>query len=529
MIATNRAEEQVISNILAALNEGTKVQGFGLDAVGGQGGQGGKDAKSNTKLEKYYALRIALAIAMRLEYKSYEALKGLYKEGALGLKAERTNSSYKDEVIETSGLSDEAFSSFNVMKIYLAINEGRIFSDSEAREALKFYIHMGLKEIDASYRSGNNLFHYLSEALFLDAASGSEGISGDAEGYLDEVKTQDEMIKYHINRLRTESDIRATLASEAIKGPRQVSYLLHFETFNDKERAKKFIKNGGLGSNLRFEDSSKQGRENDFYIIFDIKDEASWARLDFETFLKYNDKARGTFVGLDMLNKPIYIDFGVKSDSEAHALIGGGSGSGKSSLARLLLVNFIKNYSKEELQLYIFDPKNEFSILKSQLERTGRGKVIAGETRDFITALEALVAEMKLRQEDAAYAKSAPTIIALIDEASSMLNIKNKALKASTALIEELLRRARSARIKLLLFDQNISSENTPQAVRANLTRRIALRVTSASQSSVLIDEGGAKKLLGKGDMLIKNSEDASYHYAVAPNILMDDVARLLE
>lgn len=93
-------------------------------------------------------------------------------------------------------------------------------------------------------------------------------------------------------------------------------------------------------------------------------------------------------------------------------------------------------------------------------------------------------------------------------------------------MLNELLRKARAVKIKLILIAQNISSENAMQNVRTNLTFKIGLKLATASFSKSAIGEVGCEKLQGKGDLYF--SEDGKLRYAVSPLIEDEDLRKLL-
>jgi S-DNA-T family DNA segregation ATPase FtsK/SpoIIIE len=62
--------------------------------------------------------------------------------------------------------------------------------------------------------------------------------------------------------------------------------------------------------------------------------------------------------------------------------------------------------------------------------------------------------------------------------------------------------KARAAGVHLLLATQRPDRSTVPPIVKANLTGKIALQVASQTNSRIILDQGGAEKLLGKGDLL---------------------------
>ena len=76
--------------------------------------------------------------------------------------------------------------------------------------------------------------------------------------------------------------------------------------------------------------------------------------------------------------------------------------------------------------------------------------------------------------------------------------------KKIAALIERLAQKARACGIFLILATQSPNSDIFTQTLRSNIPSRIALKTNTSNQSKVIMDETGAEKLLGAGDLYIK-------------------------
>lgn len=554
-----RSEERVIDKMVYALED----KGYKHNKPS-KNKQDAQDVPDDNELPRYLCLRIAMCVAMKQADKDYIKLDSLLKseekdrEAFDALKAgERLGVKevmFADIKIETAGFgpTQKTYNSSNVMKAYLALHEGRYFSNDEVRAAMAAYITKGLRLIDEGYNASynGNFYKYLSDTLF-DGKSGSErmGSNEALEDASENASALEATGQRLVEKIKKELGFKAVLISAPINGARSESFAIALKKFDEKKKVKKLVSEGGMGRGIACYDyapsaSTKNDSTpaskinpkvdiNNCIYLSQAKEEGAWTRLGFDTFSRYNDKTKGVFVGLDMFNAPVYIDFGIGNDTEAHTQIVGETGSGKSSLARLLMANFIKNYSKEELSLALFDPKGETCELYKTLNNSYFGEVIyagkagnkaepgAKEAREvddiYIVALDKLVDEMQKRQ-DKSYLKGRPSIIVMIDEASRLISLPQ---------VEELLRRGRSARIKLVLFDQSISSENATQGARSNIVNKIALRLPKAENSRVALGESGAEKLLGKGDMLIKR-KDGKLEYAISPKIDEQDIRGIL-
>ena len=91
--------------------------------------------------------------------------------------------------------------------------------------------------------------------------------------------------------------------------------------------------------------------------------------------------------------------------------------------------------------------------------------------------------------------------ILVIDEFQDLLTEKEQAKEFTTG-IKRLGAKARAAGIHLVLATQRPDRDAIPPAIKANLTGRVAFQVGSLTNSRIILDKGGAEKLLGQGDFL---------------------------
>lgn len=202
-----------------------------------------------------------------------------------------------------------------------------------------------------------------------------------------------------------------------------------------------------------------------------------------------------------------------------HLLVAGATGSGKSVFLRSLLLSLMTQYPAGALELLIVDPKRtDFTFFNSAPYLRG-GTVIVerNEARDAL--LELVRAEMPRRQDLLASRKitkvklfnqrfpdeAMPPIVALIDEYALLVSMMSK--KEREAFEQDLMilaSAARSVSIHLVLATQRPSADIVTSTLKANLPTRIAFRVASSTNSSIVLDTTGAENLLGRGDMLFQ-------------------------
>ena len=228
-------------------------------------------------------------------------------------------------------------------------------------------------------------------------------------------------------------------------------------------------------------------------------------------------------LGIDMRGNPINIDVA----DTPHLLIAGQTGSGKSVCLNAIITSLALNATPFDLQFLLIDPKRvEFSLYNNLPNLIG-GHVI-NEIDEAMQSLQWLVQEMERRNLILAKSKcrklidfkqklmtgniaeipkeladNIPYIVAVIDEYADLMMRSEKEL---TECIMKLAQKARNVGIHLILATQRPSSKILTGDIKANIPTRIALKVASSVDSKTIIDYGGAEKLLGKGDMILKNS-----------------------
>lgn len=203
-------------------------------------------------------------------------------------------------------------------------------------------------------------------------------------------------------------------------------------------------------------------------------------------------------------------------DRMPHALIAGATGSGKSVMINTLLTSLLYRNSPSDLKLILVDPK--------QVELTPYNDIphlltpVITEPEKCISALKWAVNEMERRYTLLAEEKvrniqgynsskgdeRMPYIVIVIDELADLMMI---AARDVEALIVRLAQKARAVGIHLVLATQRPSVDVITGLIKANIPARIAFTVASQVDSRTILDQMGAEKLLGKGDMLLQTSE----------------------
>ncbi len=212
-------------------------------------------------------------------------------------------------------------------------------------------------------------------------------------------------------------------------------------------------------------------------------------------------------VGKDIAGEPIIADL----DTMPHLLIAGATGSGKSVMINTLLTSFLYRNSPADLKLILVDPKQVELKLYDNIPHLLTSVIT--EPEKCISALKWAVAEMERRYDKlseagkrniGAYNKlkkeeGMPYIVIVIDELADLMSV---AARDVEALIVRLAQKSRAVGIHLVLATQRPSVDVITGLIKANIPARIAFTVAQQVDSRTILDQGGAEKLLGQGDML---------------------------
>ncbi|MFZ3046052.1 MAG: FtsK/SpoIIIE domain-containing protein [Desulfatirhabdiaceae bacterium] len=222
-------------------------------------------------------------------------------------------------------------------------------------------------------------------------------------------------------------------------------------------------------------------------------------------------------LGIDLDNRLQTADLG--EPENAHILIAGTTGSGKSEWIRTALAGLILTNTPQTLRLVIIDPKRcTFTDLRdSPFLLTPQSLIYPDEQRPA-KALEELADEMdnRYRRLEAAGFDSLgpyvlhtgvgiPRIICVCDEYADIINRDRQERKEVETQINRLGQKARSVGIHLIVATQHPGRQTIKGALDANLPARIALKMNRDIESKMIIGQKGAENLLGNGDMLFKN------------------------
>jgi len=218
-------------------------------------------------------------------------------------------------------------------------------------------------------------------------------------------------------------------------------------------------------------------------------------------------------LGEDVAGNIVQID--LASSNSPHLLIAGVTGSGKSEALLTILHGAARYYDSDELELHLVDPKQTELTSLAKLPHSG-GR-IGWTSEDAIELLEGAVSEMDRRYEQ--FRRAGPLVrsvedyratgetiarwIIVLDEYADLVSDDGDRKKIEKCL-QRLSQKARAAGIHVIVSTQKPVVQVVNTVVKGNLPGRIALRVNTGTESRVVLDEGGAELLVGKGDAIVK-------------------------
>jgi S-DNA-T family DNA segregation ATPase FtsK/SpoIIIE len=217
-------------------------------------------------------------------------------------------------------------------------------------------------------------------------------------------------------------------------------------------------------------------------------------------------------LGKDVTGRPVSATL----ENMPHLLIAGTTGSGKSVCVNSILTCLLLHNTPDELKLILVDPK--------RVELTGYNGIphllspVVVEVERVVGALQWMTREMDRRYHLFAQVgsrnitdynakmklqgqKRLPLLVIVIDELADLMMIAPTETEQSITRLAQL---ARATGIHMILATQRPSVDVVTGLIKANFPARIAFAVASNTDSRVILDQPGAERLLGRGDMLFQ-------------------------
>lgn len=230
------------------------------------------------------------------------------------------------------------------------------------------------------------------------------------------------------------------------------------------------------------------------------------------SFYKNLDSPLKIALGKDVAGKAVAADL----TAMPHLLIAGTTGAGKSVCINDILTCLLLNMTPDELRLILVDPK--------RVELTGYNGIphllspVIVEAEHVVGALQWMLREMENRYRKFSETKTRniadynahcetssdrklPYILVVIDELADLMLLAPDETERTITRLAQL---ARATGIHLIIATQRPSTDILTGLIKANFPARIAFAVASSVDSRVILDQVGAERLLGRGDMLFQ-------------------------
>ena len=235
--------------------------------------------------------------------------------------------------------------------------------------------------------------------------------------------------------------------------------------------------------------------------------------MESDAFKKVKSPLRFA-LGKDVAGKSVAADL----TAMPHLLIAGTTGSGKSVCVNSILCCLLLNNSPAELRLVLVDPK--------RVELTGYNGIphllapVVTDAEKVANALQWIQREMDARYHrfsqtgarnisdyNSKHADKLPYLVVVIDELADLMMLAPEETERAITRLAQL---ARATGIHLILATQRPSVDVVTGLIKANFPARVAFAVASGVDSRVILDQPGAERLLGRGDMLFQAPDAAA-------------------
>ncbi len=271
-------------------------------------------------------------------------------------------------------------------------------------------------------------------------------------------------------------------------------------------------------------------------------------------------------IGRDISGKTVVVNLG----EMPHVLISGATGAGKSSCINSLITSLVMRATPDQLKLLLVDPKrvemgqyNDLPHLLAPVvvdpkkaagalawavkEMERRYDLLADSGARDITSYQQMLARGEVALEESteemvgeaierATSLSSgvarrepevlPYIVIVVDELNDLMMVAARDVEESVVRIAQM---ARAVGIHLVLATQRPSVDVITGVIKANVPSRMAFAVSSLADSRVILDQAGAERLIGKGDMLLVTASSNIARRLQSPWVSEDEVRRVVE
>lgn len=250
--------------------------------------------------------------------------------------------------------------------------------------------------------------------------------------------------------------------------------------------------------------------------------------------MKNNKSKLAVSLGLGVSGKPIVVDIA----RMPHVLIAGSTGSGKTVCLNSFVASILFRASPEEVKLILVDPKRVELVQYNNVPHLLTPVIT--EPEKVLSALKWATAEMERRyklfaetgvrnidsyNENSGFA-AMPYIVIIIDELADIMLFAPVEIEDTICRIAQM---ARATGIHLVISTQRPSVDVLTGLIKANIPCRISFAVSSMVDSRVILDQPGAEKLLGRGDMLYVPPDQAMATRIQGAYVSEPEIKRLID
>jgi S-DNA-T family DNA segregation ATPase FtsK/SpoIIIE len=272
-------------------------------------------------------------------------------------------------------------------------------------------------------------------------------------------------------------------------------------------------------------------------------------------------------IGRDISGKTVVVNLG----EMPHVLISGATGAGKSSCINSLITSLVMRATPDQVRLLLVDPKrvemgqyNDLPHLLAPVvvdpkkaaatlawavkEMERRYDLLAESGARDITSYQQMIARGELTPEPTVRElvadameratslesdleepegpETLPYIVIVVDELNDLMMVAARDVEESVVRIAQM---ARAVGIHLVLATQRPSVDVITGVIKANVPSRMAFAVSSLADSRVILDQAGAERLIGKGDMLLVTASSNIARRLQSPWVSEEEVRRVVE
>ncbi len=272
-------------------------------------------------------------------------------------------------------------------------------------------------------------------------------------------------------------------------------------------------------------------------------------------------------IGRDIAGRTVVFNLG----EMPHVLISGATGAGKSSCINSLITSLVMRTTPDQLRLLLVDPKrvemgqyNDLPHLLAPVvvdpkkaanilgwavkEMERRYDLLAQSGARDITSYQQMIARGEIEHapsthelvasaierstgleselDEFAGPEQLPYIVIVVDELNDLMMVAARDVEESVVRIAQM---ARAVGIHLVLATQRPSVDVITGVIKANIPSRMAFAVSSLADSRVILDQAGAERLIGKGDMLLVTASSNIARRLQSPWVSEEEVRRVVE